>query len=222
MFKLPIAAMIGLTAALSAAHADTIVIQGTPSFEPAIISHGPIAPFPVTHADGFNIFGNPAFHRMAEMCETLGFECGEDHATADGGIHPYWTPGHRADADKRLALLMADREDYAAALEEHFEALPVPRPHQLYGWNAPRNLPHPRALPHQFSNLFPLIPHTTLPRPTVPHTTLPYPVLPNFSGPQIQGFSGFNHRLNTPGAVIPHGLFPRHILPRHSFPWRSF
>lgn len=209
MFKLPIAAMIGLTAALSAAHADTIIIQGTPSFEPAIISHGPIAPFPVTHADGFNILGNPAFHRMAEMCETLGFACGEDHATADGGIHPYWTPGHHADAEKRLALLLAEREDFA-------QALPLPRPHLSYGWNVPRNLPHPRALPHQFSNLFPLIPHTTL-----PHTTLPYPVLPRNSVPHIQGFSGFNHRLNNP-AVIPHGLFPRHILPRHSFPWRSF
>lgn len=212
MFKFPLAAMIGLASAVSAASADTIVIQGTPSFEPAIISHGPVAPFPRPHADGFDILSNPAFHRLAEMCETLGLDCGSDRVNADLGIHPYWTPRHIADAEKRLALLLAERDHYA-------EVLPVPNPHRLYGWNTPYVSPH--VLPRQFSNLFPRLPHTALPHTVLPRPTVPHLTLPRTHVPHIPGFSGFNHRLNNP-AVIPHGLLPRHILPRHSFPWRAF
>lgn len=223
MLKFPIAMAIGLTVASVAAHADTIVIQGTPSFEPAIISNGPMAPFPM-QAQGFSILSDPAFHRMADMCETLGFECGADVATAYGGVQPVWTPQHRADAEKRLALLTADRAAYAAALEAHFDGLPDARlgqmhPQMLFGWNAPHGAPHlmprPRSLPHQFGNLLPLIP-----RGNVPHIMLPRPTMPNAlpnAMPHVQGFPGFTHRLNSPGAVIPYGL-----LPRYDFPWRSF
>lgn len=205
MFKFSIAVAIGLSAATAAAHADTIIIQGTPSFDPAIISHGPIAPFPIASASGVTILDNPAFGAMSEMCDTLGFACG---AADTAGIHPERSPEHRADAEKRLAQMIEDREAYVAAIADHFETLRAPlypRPHMLFGWNAPRSGPHalPRALPRQFGNLFPSIPHTTLPRQLAP---------------QIEGFPGFSHRLNNPGAVIPRGVFPRHVLPRYALP----
>lgn len=219
MFKLPIAVAIGLTVASAAAHADVIVIQGTPSFEPAIINHGPHAPLLGDALDRADILSMPAFHRLSQMCETLGMDCGAEHATAEGGIVPEWTPRHIADAEKRLAQMIEDREDYVAALEEHFEALPAPRPaapfpHRLFGWNTtPHGVPHVIApRPQQFGHVFP-----TLPRATVPQVTLPRPVVPGG-----HDLSGFYHRLNTPGAVVPRSVLPRHVLPRHGFPWRSF
>lgn len=208
MFRFPIAMAIGLTVATSAAHADTIIIQGTPTLEPAIISHGPM---PVLPGLSHSVLHDPAFHRLAQMCDTLGLSCDADPTTADG-IDLAWTPGHRADAEKRLARIIEDRAVYAAALEQRFDALPAPRPnlhpYQLFGWNTP--LPRPRIsvgpnhVPFQFGHLFPSRPNTS-----VPHITQPGMVLPHIQG--------FNHRLNTPGAVMPHSLFPR-----HTFPWRAF
>jgi hypothetical protein len=230
MLKFPIAMAIGLTVAGSAASADVIVIQGTPSHGPAILSHGPLGPLPGDLDLSQDIFDMPAFHRLAEMCETLGLDCDAEHATAEGGILPEWTPRHIADAEKRLALLMQDREDLAEALEEHFDSLPQPRPANplpftLFGWNT---LPgRPYIAPHDLDDLLaplprPALPHRTLPRPVVPHPVLPRSVLPAPVTPRAHDLSGFYHRLNTPGAALPRGMMPRTVLPRHSFPWRPF
>ena len=221
MFKFPIALAIGVTTALSAAHADTYIIQGTPSFAPAIVTNGEVPDLPdLSHS----ILHDPAFHRLAQMCDTLGLACGPDQLTAEGGIMPEWTPEHRADAEKRLAQMIEDREAYAEALEEHFEALPphnitpniAPLPRMLFGWNTPLGRPHllprPHALSGDLSHLFPRPPSTTRPRGTLPPGVLHHDLVPN--RPDL---SGFFDRLNRPGAAMPHGLFPR-----HSFPWRSF
>lgn len=217
MFRFPIAAVVGLTATLSAAHADTIIYQGTPTHDPLVISRGDISVLPgLSHS----ILHDPAFHRLAAMCDTLGLACGPDQLTPLGGIDPAWThpltPGHRADAEKRLARMIEESETYAEALTEHFETLPAPRPRAVprlhFGWNAPFGVPYGTPRPFNFDDLFP-----PLGNPAGPHITLPRPVLPmahDLLG--AHDLSGFQHRLNTP-AVIPHG-----ILPRHTFPWRTF
>lgn len=218
MFRFSIATVIGLSAALSAAHADTIIIQGTPSYAPAIVTHGDVAGLPdLSHS----ILGDPAFHRLARMCDTMGLSCGADHVTEDGGIDPAWTLGHHADAEKRLAQMIEDRNGYVTALEDRFDTLRRPysnaRPPQLFGWNLPRGGPH--QMPPQFSHLFSLPPHIGGPSRDFRNV---YPnAIPSVIAPQFRDLSGFNHRLNTPGAVIPHSLFPRQFLPRHTFPWRS-
>ncbi|OAN84442.1 hypothetical protein A8B78_06165 [Jannaschia sp. EhC01] len=213
MFRFPIAAVIGLTASLSAAFADTIIYQGTPMFDPLIITgdHGITrGDVPVLPGLAPSVLNDPAFHRLAEMCDTLGMACGPDRVTPLGGIDPAWTPGHRADAEKRLAQMIEDREAYAEALAEHFDTLPVPTlpivPRLNFGWNTPFGVPHATPRPFNFDELF-----RPVPRHTVPHMVLPRP-----GAPRIHDLSGFYSRLNNP-AVIPRGM-----LPRHSFPWRAF
>lgn len=244
MLKFPIALAIGLTAGLSAAHADTYIIQGTPSFGPAIV--GPVGALPTPHGAPLDILSHPAFHRMAQMCETLGLECGEDRVTAEGGVLPHWTPRHIADAEKRMALLLEDREDYAEAVTDRYEGVTLPpatlldtplpetsrvNPHPpvAFGWGRP-------ALPRQFADLFPtrphvvpqtVLPYTTLPHPVVPHTALPRPY-----APQGHSLDGFFQRFNTPGVAL-HPSFPlRQGVTRpgfsgpaftgSGFPWHRF
>lgn len=197
MIRFTLAAVIGLMAPLSAAQADTIIYQGTPTFEPLVITRGDAAPLPgLTH----DILQDPAFHRLTQMCETIGLACDMGDGTADIDIAGGWTPGHRADAEKRMAQLLADRQ---GAFAQNGFGTPLPIPPRLFGWNAPVpghlwHGPFDSADPR--AHLFP-----AQPRLAVPH--LPRPP---------HDLSGFYSRLNTP-AVIPHG-----ILPRHSFPWRSF
>ncbi|GAB5446734.1 hypothetical protein [Gymnodinialimonas sp.] len=199
MFRFPIAAVVGLTTALTAAsiaQADTIIYQGTPTFEPLVITRGEATVLPgATH----DILQDPAFHRLAQMCETMGLACGPDEITAQGGIAPVWSPGHMADAEKRLAQLLEDR-DAAQTLPG---ILPPRIPPRLFGWNTPFSghvWPRPHGITPPLAHLYPAQPSTVLPNLPRPHHDL----------------SGFFHRLNTPAAM------PHTILPRPTFPWRTF
>lgn len=201
MFRFSIAAVIGLSAAISAAQADTIIYQGSPTFEPLVITHGEAAGRPAMPG---SILADPAFHRLAQMCSTMGLDCGPDHVTSEGGIAPAWTDGHRADAEKRLARLMEERDTYAQAPRPVVPHAAPHVPHMLFGWNAPTGSlhvgPRPRAFPNSLSHLLP------------PRTHLPTP----HYGTHAPNLSGFFHRLNTPGVTM-HNRY----LPRPSFPWRS-
>lgn len=207
MFRFSIATVIGLSAALSAAHADTIIYQGTPTFDPLIITHGETADAPAVSG---SILADPAFHRLAQMCSTLGLECGSDHVTPEGGIAPQWTDGHRADAEKRLARLMEERGTFV--LGTHFPPAPMPNtapaPQIQFGWSAPAGSlhigPRPTPWPNSLSHLMP------------PRTHVPTP----YYGTHTPNLSGFFHRLNTPGVAMHNGI-PLRQIPRHSFPWRS-
>ncbi|ABD54531.1 hypothetical protein [Jannaschia sp. CCS1] len=224
MFKFSIVLSVGVVAALSAAHADTFIIQGDPTLEPPILIDEEITELPapsglLAPVVPDSILDDPAFHRLAEMCETMGLACDGDHDIADAGPFPFWLLPHNEDAAKRLAQLIEDREDFAEAMEEHFETLPVPHvvpvprpPRMLFGWNGPvvgpqyAPLVRPRVTPQvplQFGHLFPTRPHLS-----VPHVPRP--------GGGAHDLSGFYHRLNTPAVV------PRAILPRATFPWRTF
>lgn len=200
MFRFSIAAVIGVTVALSAtadtAHADTIIYQGTPTHDPLIISRGGAAGLPGLSQ---SVLADPAFHRLAALCGTLGMACEPGQLTHSDGVFTVWTPGHRADAEKRLARIIEEREAQIEALEEQYETLPAPRlpvvPHLDFGWStlpgAPFVAPRPHPVPDSFSHLLP-------------------------SRPALPDLSGFHDRLNSP-AVVPPGL-----LPRHAFPWRRF
>lgn len=242
MQKFYITFVVGVTAVLSAAHADTIILnQGTPSPHPAIVIGGddfPLLPAidPDLIADTIgstaiapdlaapaliagsgiapgNVLDNPAFHRIAEMCATMGLTCNATHDLADAGTAVPFDE----DAAKRIADLIAEREDFMEAYQQHFEALPtphvIPRPTMLFGWNGPSVAPiaQHHVLPSpslQFGHLFPQRPHVAAP-----------------SGiairPGAHDLSGFYHRLNTP-AVVPRAIMPRAILPRAVFPWNNF
>lgn len=212
MFKLTIAAAIGLSAVVSTAHADTIIVQSGPSFDPAYVT-----PFRVTPFQGINAYGGAPFERLAQLCATMGFDCTAPladapsvYGEADTHLEPRWSAGARADAAKRLALLTHGWEGYASDLEEQYETLPrpvLPRPHVLFGWNAPRTVPLPSAIPHQFGHRFPSIPRTTLPRSMVP---------------QIEGFSDFANRFANPRSVLPRGVLPYGAFPRGAFPRGAF
>ena len=200
MFKLSIAAAIGLSAVVSAAHADTIVVQqGYPGIAPIIVSptHAP------TH--GTSAYNTPSFERLVEMGARFGFECGVPDL-ADGP-HPYLSPEAQADADKRLAQYQEEWEERAEEAEELVEVLPAPvpvpthprelfAPGQLFGWNAPHPLPRtltvPRVNPYQFGHRFP-----TLPRVTAPRNQVPY------------GYA------NPHAFTLPRGTYPRGPI----FPW---
>lgn len=237
MFKFPLALAVGVTATLSAAHADTFIIQGIPSHDPAIVIDGDVAELPVLPGidpdtlperigtaipDSVvpgDILDNPAFHRLAELCDTMGLACDGAHDLADGGQLPAWLLPHDEDAAKRIAELIEQREEFAEAMEQHFETLPTPhavpfpRPPMLFGWNAPSGVPRiaPLVRPHvtpqlpqQFGYVVPLRPHLSLPQGAVPR-------------PGAHDLSGFYHRLNTPAVV------PRSILPGGgAFPWHRF
>jgi len=204
MFKFTIATAIGLSAVVSAAQADMIVVQSNPSYPPVHVT-----PIHVTPTHGISAYNTPSFARMVEMCARFGFDCGVPGA--DAVPHPHLSPEAQADADKRLGLYADEWEDYAVEIEEQFETLPAPaypRAHDLFGWNAPRSLLGlaPRSVPR-------LMPHT-FPR-TVPFAQVnPYqfghrfPTMPRIAMPRIEVPYGFAN---------PRGAFPRGPL----IPWPS-
>lgn len=178
MTRFPLVAMVGLFTALSAAHADTIVVQT-----------GPTSPYTT-----------PAFERMVDMCATMGFDCSVPDASVDPD--PFWSPEAQADAAKQLAAMEAEWADYPTELGAHYETLPAP--HMLFGWNAPRAMPwphdfprgFPRTLPHSFGNLFPSVPNTLFPNGISPRLH-GFADLPNaYTTPQAGAF---------PRHVIPRG-----------------
>ncbi|MEJ6391850.1 hypothetical protein V8J82_01200 [Gymnodinialimonas sp. 2305UL16-5] len=181
MFKHTLLAALGLCAALGSAQADTIIVE-RPTERPNI----QVLP---------NIYANPAFERMVEMCAQLGVACG---TPGDAAIGPFGTsPRALADAQKRMDLyaeeLEAFAEDYADARESFTErhgqlgalfpmirivppALPL-RPHSYA-------LPHGYGDLYHFGHRFPGGPRLTLPRSHVPQSfgfprgpLIPWPTL---------------------------------------------
>lgn len=161
MFKHATLAAIGLTGALSAAHADTIITHG---------------PYP-----GLSTYDSPSFERLVEMCDRFGIDCS---APGADGYHPFiHSPEALADSEKRQALYAQDWEEFLDAYEDRVELLPapvLPRPFGYFGYPAPRVTPYPRADLFGFGHRF-----DVLPRPRIPHSITPYGSFPTLRGPVI-------------------------------------
>lgn len=202
MFKPLIAATVGLSAMATLASADTIIVQSGPnSAAPSIIAY-----------DG------PSLDRMVEICARIGFDCGvSEHAEADGP-HPLFSEEAQADAEKRIALMRLDWEEYAANLpgSHAFPQGPSapfgwrsgPDARDILSWIAPRHAP----LAGQF-------PHAELPR--VTPNGHPFGWNHGLSTlPRSHGFWGpiTTPRLTVPRLEMPRIAAPHIVLPRPSAP----
>ncbi|WP_224814352.1 hypothetical protein [Hasllibacter sp. MH4015] len=202
MFKHATFAAIGLTAAISAAQADT---------------HDHLYPSP---------HDTPAFERLVEMCAHFGITCDlPDVAAEDDLLHPFdlSSPEALADLEKRLALMEQDWEEYAEVYGIAPDLPPVwapvrphnyPVPRHLFGWGpsdvTPHVVPHPDAWPRAH----------VWPRPRVE-------ILPRLDPAPGWPRHGYLDLTNPFRALDNAPNLPRHLFPRgtlrhgHVFPWPS-
>ncbi len=172
MFKHATLAAIGLTAALSAAQADTIIATQGPHF-------------------GFAPHGTSSYNRLVEMCDAFGVDCSLP-GTADVHVEIF-SPEAQADADKRLALQLEEWEEFREEYEEYAELVPtpvLPRPHGLFGYQVPRPLPYPHPDLFGFEHRFHALPRPHVPNPfanpferrfgNIPHTLIPHGTAPRY------------------------------------------
>ena len=157
MFKLPIAAAIGLTAAISTASADQILLPA-PLHVPAISAHGPaIGGF------GTSTYDSPSFGRLVEMCARMGFDCAapaEDRPSALFDLHGL-SEAARADAEKRMALYAEQWAELAEDSIAPAHSLHTPawqNPHGISGYSAPRVTPYAHGGIFGFGHRAPVVP----------------------------------------------------------------
>lgn len=165
MFKHLTLSAIGLTAALSAAQADTLLSVGP---HPAL---GPYA--------------SPSFGRMVEICARFGLDCSAPGASHDGSYPHLLSPEALADAGKRHALYAQDWQEFLDTYEDHVELVPapvLPRPFGLYGYALPRPVPLPRVDLYGYGPRLDIGPRPVLPY-VSPFGTRPFGSLPR--GPLI-------------------------------------
>lgn len=237
MFKPTIAAAVGLSAMLTAAQADTIIIQSQPDGPPLIevlpstadvLGARPHVIAPGTPDADSVPFAAPAFGRMLEMCDRMGVDCETAFAGLQGDTdlpNPLWAPENLspealADAEKLYALMAEEWAEAAAERAEQAHRLPTPN---LFGWSTPPVWPHvaprtwPDVTPHAWPRPWPhVVPPRTWPR-TQPQGLPPAfgHLLPNgrpLTPPRIDGFT---YRFDQRPA------FPRHAFPYGAFPWPS-
>lgn len=162
MFKLPIAAAIGLTAAISAAHADPILLPAPLHIPPPSLS-----------APGLSTYDSPSFDRFVDMCARMGFDCS---APAAGRPSSHFGPhapssfalseAAQADAEKRMALYAQEWEEFADDFAGHVEihpARPQVTPFGFFSYNAPRVSPYPNIELYQFGHRLPSVPRIQVP-----------------------------------------------------------